>query len=61
MILPTTIEVNLNTDEWGDSIFNDICDYASEFITDTTGFCHNGFEIEIKIVASHIKWDVDED
>ena len=43
-----------------ESVFNDtdieaIADVVSDYLSDTYGFCHKGFELEIK--AKNIKWD----
>ena len=36
--LPTELTLDVNTDD-----VEEIADLASDYISDTTGFCHNGF------------------
>lgn len=62
MNLPDEIEIELlaDGDEEGNDLYSAICEYASDYITDKTGFCHRGFEIEVKITASKILYDTDE-
>jgi len=43
-----------------EGIFNEtdieaIADVVSDYLSDTYGFCHKGFDLEIK--AKNIKWD----
>ncbi len=61
MKLPTTIKVNLASTDDGYEIFKDICEYVSDFITEKTGFCHKGFTIDVRVTASDIDYDIDED
>ena len=58
-ILPTEMNVPLSGD-YGDDLYKQICEYASDFLSEKTGFCHKGFEIDIQIKASKIQWDTSE-
>lgn len=56
--LPKELKVSLaelmDTDP---ALYEEICDFASEYISDQTGFCHNGFTLDGKIEISEIKYD----
>lgn len=56
-----TIKINLlEGDEWGLKIYNEICDYAADYISEKTECCHFGYKIEINIVATNIEYDIDD-
>lgn len=57
--LPNEIHIPLSGD-YGDDLFDQICEYTSDFISEKMGFCHEGFDIDIQITASNIKWDMSE-
>ena len=59
MKLPNTIIIN--TEEIEEGLCEEIADFVSDYISDKTGFCHEGFSLEITIKASGIMWDTDED
>ena len=43
----------------GKDLYNAICEFASDYITEKTGFCHEGFDIDIEITASNILYDTE--
>lgn len=57
--LPTEMDIPLSGD-YEDDLYEQICDYVSDFLSEKTGFCHDGFKLDIKIKASKIKWDTSE-
>ena len=62
-------ELDLDMDDvYGDE--EEIADIVSDYLSDTYGFCHYGFDMDVvynelnepsEFVVSDIKWDVDED
>ena len=59
--LPTELEISLSDLPDGDEIFAEIENAVTDYLSDKTGFCHEGYVLEIKIKASQIMWDVDEE
>ena len=59
MKLPTTIQIPV--EHLPDDMYEELCDFVSDYISERTGFLHNGFQIDVKITASNIMYDTDED
>ena len=57
--LPTEMEISLSDLPNAGEIFDEVEAGVTNYLSDKTGFCHEGYELEIKIKASKIKWDVD--
>ena len=55
--LPSKMDIPLSEIDDNDDLLDQICDLVSDYISEKTGFCHKGFEIDIKIKASNIKYD----
>ncbi len=63
------LSVKVSTATWGEETVLDeeLClDAVSDYLSDTYGFCHKGFEVTIhrdgagriiEVVAENIKWD----
>ena len=59
MKLPAEVAIDLS--QCNEDLHEEICEYVSDYLCEKYGFCHEGFAIDIKITASDIMWDVDED
>ncbi len=57
--LPTEMEISLSELPNSSEIFDEVEAGVTNYLSDKTGFSHGGYELEIKIKASKIKWDVD--
>lgn len=59
MKLPKTIKIPV--EHLPDDMYEELCDFVSDYISELTGFLHYGFEIDVKITARNIMFDTDED
>ena len=73
--LPAKIEVDLEDEAYtiyddpvsenlrqeAEQLYDRLEDWMSIYISHHEGFCHEGYRLEVKIKATHIKWDANED
>lgn len=61
--LPNTVTINLSELKYEEG--DDLGDAISDYLSDTYGFCHKGFEYEVDdssktITVVNIDWDTEE-
>lgn len=55
---PANMSIEVNEELIGNEEYENLCEIVSDYISDKTGFCHNGFDIKMSIDLNNIKWDI---